>query len=76
MPAATTRRHWDNAPQESFFGTLKCELVHDWFRPPREQVRQEVFDYIEVFYNRQRLHSSLGYLSPAAFEAQFTANAA
>jgi len=67
---------WDNAPQESFFGTLKTELVQDWSRPPREQVHREVFDYIEVFYNRQRLHSSLGYLSPVAFESQFAAKAA
>ena len=61
---------WDNAPKESFFGTLKCELgLHD-SRPPREQVRREVFEYIEVFYNRQRLHSTLGYQTPTEFEAQ------
>ena len=67
---------WDNAPGESLFGTLKCELVHHWSRPPRDQARREVFDFIEVFYNRQRLHSSLGYLSPAAFEMHSTAKAA
>ena len=67
---------WDNATKESFFGTLKSELVHDWSRPPREQVRREVFNYIEVFYNRQRLHSSLGYLSPATFESQSPAKIA
>jgi putative transposase len=50
---------WDNAPKESFFGTLKTELVHDWSRPSREQAHREVFNYIEVWYNRQRLHSSL-----------------
>lgn len=61
---------WDNAPKESFFGTLKGELVQHWGRPPRDQARREVFEYIEVFYNRQRLHSSLGYLPPVAFEAQ------
>jgi len=60
---------WDNAPGESLFGTLKCELVHHWGRPSRQQARREVFDFIEVFYNRQRLHSSLGYLSPTAYEA-------
>ena len=60
---------WDNAPKESFFGTLKCELGLHRLRPPREQARRKVFEYIEVFYNRQRLHSSLGYLSPAEFEA-------
>jgi transposase InsO family protein len=61
---------WDNAPKESFYGSLKCELVHRWARPPRDQARRQVFDYIEVFYNRQRLHSSLGYQSPVAFEMQ------
>jgi len=61
---------WDNAPMESFYGTLKCELVHDWSRPPRAQARREVFEYLEVFYNRQRLHSSLGYQSPVAYERQ------
>ena len=67
---------WDNAPGESLFGTLKCELVHHWGRPPRDRARREVFDLIEVFYNRQRLHSSLGYLSPADFERQSVAEAA
>jgi transposase InsO family protein len=67
---------WDNAPTESFFGTLKCELVHHWSRPPREQARREVFEYLEVFYNRQRLHSSLGYQSPVAFERQSMTEAA
>jgi putative transposase len=67
---------WDNAPGESLFGTLKCELVHHWGRPSRERARREVFDFIEVFYNRQRLHSSLGYLSPVDFERQSVAEAA
>ena len=67
---------WDNAPKESFFGTLKTELGQDASRSPREQVRQEVFNYIEVFYNRQRLHSALGYLSPAIFESLSAAKAA
>jgi putative transposase len=67
---------WDNAPKESFFGTLKTELIQDGPRRPREQVRREVFNYIEVFYNRQRLHSALGYRSPAAFEAQSTVKTA
>lgn len=60
---------WDNAPKESFFGTLKTELVQDWSRLPRAQARQEVFTYIEVFYNRQRLHSALGYQTPVGFLA-------
>lgn len=61
---------WDNAPKESFFGTLKTELVHDWAHPSREKAHREVFNYIEVWYNRQRLHSSLGYLSPVEFMEQ------
>jgi transposase InsO family protein len=67
---------WDNAPMESLFGTLKGELVHGCPRPPRAQARREVFEYLEVFYNRQRLHSSLGYQSPAAFETQSRTEAA
>ena len=59
---------YDNAPMESFFGTLKCELVHDRHYRTRAQARQDIFEYIEVFYNRKRLHSSLGYLSPAQYE--------
>jgi len=60
---------WDNALMESGFGRLKSELVHLTDFATRAQARAAVFDYIEVFYNRQRRHSSLGYLSPAAFEA-------
>jgi transposase InsO family protein len=61
---------WDNAPVESFFGTLKQELVHRHHFPTRTIARQEVFDYIEVWYNRERSHSSLGYLSPLEYEQQ------
>ena len=62
------RQCWDNAVAESFFASLKLELVdrHSW--ATRNQVRRAVFDYIEVFYNRQRLHSSLGYRTPAEYE--------
>jgi transposase InsO family protein len=60
---------WDNAAMESFFATLKTELVNDNPYADREQARGSIFEYIEVFYNRVRLHSSLGYLSPEAFEA-------
>ena len=62
---------WDNACAESFWATLKKELVNHEQYATREQARQSIFEYIEVFYNRQRLHSSLGYLSPEAFEARF-----
>lgn len=60
---------WDNAVAESFFATLKKELVHLTKFSTRNEARAAVFDYIEVFYNRVRLHSSLGYMSPAQFEA-------
>jgi putative transposase len=61
---------YDNAMMESFMGTLKIELVHghDWV--DHDVVSQAVFEYIEVFYNRVRLHSSLGYKSPLAYEQQ------
>ena len=59
---------YDNAAKESFFHTLKVELVHDARFATRNEARAAVFEYIEVFYNRQRLHSSLGYRSPMEFE--------
>jgi putative transposase len=59
---------WDNAAMESFFGTLKRELVHREAYATREEARRSLFEYIEVFYNRQRLHSTLGYLSPVQYE--------
>jgi transposase InsO family protein len=55
---------WDNAPVESFFATLKKELVHRQNYATHEKARQSLFEYIEVFYNRVRLHSALGYQSP------------
>ena len=57
-----------NAPMESFFHTLKTELVHHRDYQTRDEARRDIFEYIEVFYNRRRLHSTLGYLSPAQFE--------
>ena len=61
---------YDNAVKESFFHTLKTELCdHEHYRT-RDEARASVFEYIEVFYNRRRLHSTLGYLSPMEFEAQ------
>jgi transposase InsO family protein len=59
---------WDNAPMESFFASLKKELVHHEDYATRAEARASIFEYIEVFYNTQRLHSSLGYVSPAAYE--------
>ena len=60
---------YDNAMMESFWSTLKTELVHLEHYATRQQARQSIFDYVETFYNRRRLHSSLGYVSPEAFEA-------
>ena len=59
---------WDNAVAESFFATLKLDLVFRRTFRTRREARQAIFNYIEVFYNRQRRHSYLGYLSPAEFE--------
>ena len=59
---------WDNAPVESFFGRLKCEVGSSEMFATRDQARAAIFEYLEVFYNRVRLHSSLGFLSPEAFE--------
>jgi transposase InsO family protein len=63
---------YDNAPKESFWGTLKTELVYLERFTTRAQARAAIFDYIECFYNRTRLHSSLGYVSPERFEADLT----
>ena len=60
---------WDNAVMESFWSTLKTELVNHEHYATHEQARASIFEYIEVFYNRKRLHSSLGYVSPEMFEA-------
>jgi transposase InsO family protein len=59
---------WDNAVAESFFATLKVELVHDAAWTTRTAARTELFEYLELFYNGWRRHSALGYLSPRAFE--------
>ncbi len=59
---------YDNAAMESFFHTLKTEHIHFEHYKTREQAMRSIFEYVEVFYNRQRLHSTLGYLSPAAYE--------
>ena len=59
---------YDNAPMESFFGTLKSEWVHHHTYRTRDEARADIFYYIESFYNRRRLHSSLDYISPEAYE--------
>jgi putative transposase len=69
LPSMNAVGTWyDNAPMESFFGTLKSERVHHMVYATRDEASPDVFYYIEGFYNRQRLHSSLDYLSPEAHE--------
>jgi transposase InsO family protein len=60
---------WDNAPMESFFGTLKTELVHQREYLDRDAARRDLFAYIEGYYNRQRIHSAIGYITPDQAEA-------
>ena len=60
---------WDNAVAESFFATLKGDLVDRQPWPTRAAARSAIFDYLEGFYNRRRRHSTLGYVSPVAYEA-------
>ena len=59
---------WGNAVAESFLHTLNVELIHGKVHGTRQKAKTTIFDYIEIFYNRQRHHSCLGYLSPADFE--------
>ena len=67
---------YDNAPMESFWGTLKNELIHHRRYATRQQAAKDITEYVEVFYNRQRRQARLGYLSPAAYERQFYARQA
>jgi putative transposase len=62
---------WDNAVAESFFGTLKTELIHSRIFSTRALARTVIAEWIEVFYNRQRIHSTIGYLSPVQFEEDY-----
>ena len=62
---------FDNAVKESFFASLEKELLRRRSFRTRQQARSEVFDYIEVFYNRERLHSALGYRSPEEYEQAY-----
>ncbi len=72
IPSMSRRGNcYDNAPMESFWGTLKNELVHHRRYDTRAQTRQEIAKYIELFYNRQRRHSRLGNRSPPAFAQQW-----
>ncbi len=73
MKASMSRKGncYDNAPMESFWGTLKQELVHHRRYTSRQEAIHEISEYIEVFYNRQRRQKRLGYLSPAIYEKQF-----
>jgi transposase InsO family protein len=75
MRASMSRKSdcYDNAPMESFWGTLKNELIHHRRYKTREEALREITEYIEVFYNRQRRQARLGYLSPAIYERQFYA---
>jgi transposase InsO family protein len=61
---------YDNATMESFWSTLKRELVHRFEFTTRAEARAAIFEWIEVFYNRERFHSALGYQSPVDFETQ------
>ena len=73
MKASMSRKGncYDNAPMESFWGTLKSELIHHRRNPTREEAIQEITEYIEVFYNRERRQARLDYLSPAAYVKQY-----
>ena len=72
MTCSMSRRKncWDNAVAESFFGTLKTELIHERDFATRATAKAAVTEYIDAFYNARRRHSSLGYLSPLMFELQ------
>ena len=69
MTASMSRKGncWDNAPTESFFNSLKNERVHSARYATREQAEADLFEYVAVFYNRRRRHSTLGYVSPTQF---------
>jgi len=64
----------DNAVMESFYRTLKVELIYQNKYETRRQAQRDIFQYIEIFYNRERLHSSLGYYSPEEYESLILEN--
>ena len=67
---SSTGNCYDNAITESFFHSLKTELIFWKSYQSREEAKRSIFEYIEIFYNRERLHSALGYLSPVEFEVK------
>ena len=73
MRASMSRKGncYDNAPMEIFWGALKNELIHHCRYATRQEAIQDITEYIEIFYNRQRKQARLGFLSPAAFERWF-----
>ena len=75
LSVGRTGECWDNAVAESFFATIKRELIENHAWPTRSGFRRAVFDYIEGWYNTRRLHSSLGYCSPAEYEVLIDRNA-
>lgn len=64
---------WDNAVTEIFFGLLKNEMAHHEQFATRQEAKDQLFDYIEVFYNRRRIHSAADYFAPAEYEARYRA---
>ena len=66
---------WDNAVTESFFATFKVELVHETDCDTQDAARRDIFEFIEVWYNRERRHSSLGDCTPVEYEDQLATNA-
>lgn len=74
MKASMSRKGncYDNAPMESFWGSLKNELVHHYRYATRAEAEASIREYIEIFYNRQRRHSRLGYIAPAVFAQNFS----
>ena len=70
LSMSSTGNCYDNAAMESFFHTLKTEHVSFQNFKTRQEATQSIFEYVEIFYNRQRLHSTLNYLSPWEFEQQ------
>lgn len=59
---------WDNAVMESFYRTLKVESIYQSNYQTRRQIQRDIFEYIEIFYNRERLYSSIGYCNPEEYE--------